>query len=58
MCVDNRYSKPYKTYFGEDAIDILSNAMIKESEYCSKVIETKFHKPLIMTEKDLDDLLN
>ena len=53
MCVDNRYSKPYKTYFGEDAIDIFSNAMIKESEYCSKVIETKFHKPLIMTEKIL-----
>ena len=21
ICVDDRYSKPYKTYFGEDAID-------------------------------------
>ena len=21
ICADDRYSKPYKTYFGEDAID-------------------------------------
>ena len=25
--------------------------MIKESEFCSKVIETQFNKPLVMTEK-------
>ena len=47
--VDERYSKPYKTHFDEDAVNTCLNDMIKESEYCSKVIETKFDKPLIMT---------
>ena len=30
------YSKPYKTYFGEDTIDKFVHDMIGESEYCSK----------------------
>ena len=25
--------------------------MIKENEYCSKVTETEFNKPLVLTEK-------
>ena len=29
--------------------------MIKKSEYCSKVIERKFNKPLTMTLKDRED---
>ena len=40
ICIDYWYSKQYKTYFGKDAIDKLLNYMIKESEHCSKVIET------------------
>ena len=32
--------------------------MIKESEYCSKVIETEFNQPLVMTEKDCEDFKN
>ena len=32
--------------------------MIKENEYCSKVIETEFGKPLVMTEKDNEDFNN
>ena len=51
ICVHDRYSKPYKTYFDKDAIDRFLNDMIKEGEYCSKVIETKFNKPLAMTGK-------
>ena len=41
VCVDDQYSKLDKSYFGEDAIDKFLNDMIKESKYCSKVIETK-----------------
>ena len=26
--------------------------MLKESEYCSKVIKTEFNKPLVMIKKD------
>ena len=32
--------------------------MIKENESYSNVIETKFNKPLIMSEKDQEDLNN
>ena len=32
--------------------------MIKDSEYCSKVIETQFNNPLVMTEKDHEDFKN
>ena len=55
MCVDDWYSKPYKNYFDEDAIDRFWNYMIKENESYSNVIETKFNKPLIMSEKDQEE---
>ena len=55
ICVDERYSKRYKTYFGEGAIDKFFDDIIKESEYCSKVIEKEFEKPLAMTKKDHED---
>ena len=58
ICADGWYSKPYKTYLGEDAIDKFLNDLIKESEHCSKVIGTKFNKPLIMSEKDNEDFNN
>ena len=52
ICVDVRYSKLYVTYFDEDAIETSFNDMIKVSEYCSKVPETKFNQPLVMNKKD------
>ena len=32
--------------------------MVEENEYCSKVIEKHFCKPLVMTEKDNEDFKN
>ena len=58
VCVDERYSKPNKTYFGEDAIDTFFNDRINESEYYCRVIETEFNKPLDMTKKDNEDFKN
>ena len=55
ICVDDQYSKPYKIYFGENAIHKFLIDVIKESEYCSKVIETEVNKPPFMTEKDHED---
>ena len=43
-------SKPHATYFGQNAISKLLNNMIKESEYCSKVFQTQFNKPLVWLE--------
>ena len=34
------------------------NDKIKESEYCSKVSETEFNKPLVLNEKDHEDFNN
>ena len=51
ICADKRYSKSYKTYFGGDVIDKFLND-IKESDYCSKIIETEFNKRLDLTKKD------
>ena len=55
VCVDERFSKPYKTYFGEDVIDKFLNDLIREREYCFKVIETEFNKLLVITKKDSRD---
>ena len=56
--VDQRFSAPYKTYFDEDSIDKFSNNMIKRSGYYPEVIKTQFNKPLVMTEKGLEDFNN
>ena len=32
--------------------------MIKESEFCSKIIEIEFNKFLVLTEKDQEDVNN
>ena len=55
ICVDDQYSKPYKIYFGENAIHKFLIDVIKESEYCSKVIETEVNKPPFIIEKDNED---
>ena len=56
-CVYDRYGKPYKTYFGENAIEKLLNNMIKEKEYWFKVIETELntHDWILLAEKDHED---
>ena len=54
--VGRLYSKPYKTCCGEDAIDNFLNDKIKEGEYYSKIIETKFNTPLVMNKKIMEIL--
>ena len=46
------------TLVGEDAIDKFLNDVIKEIEYYSKITETEFNKPLVMSEKDHEDFNN
>ena len=54
VCVDNEFSKPFKSYLGEDAIYNFINSMIEESKYCSDVMKKHFNKEL----KILKTLLN
>ena len=37
-CVDDKFSKPFKSYLGEDALYNFISSIIEESKYCSDVI--------------------
>ena len=52
VCVNDKFSKLFKTYFGEDAVYNFINSIIEESEYCSDVIKKYFNKELVMTKED------
>ena len=58
VCVDNKFSKPFKSYYGEDAVWNFINSMIEESKCCSEVMQKPFNKELVMTKKDNEDFQN
>ena len=39
VCVDDKFTKLFKTYLGEGAIYNFINSMIEENKYCSDVIK-------------------
>ena len=41
ICVDDKFSKPFKSYLHEDAVYNFISSMIKESKYCSNVKKKK-----------------
>ena len=52
---DVQYSKPYKSYFGEDTINKFMTDTVNENIYCSKILHKNFDKPLAMNEKSYED---
>ena len=58
VCADDKISKPFKKYLGEDAVYNFINSMIKESKYCGEVTKKHFNKELVTTKKDNDDFEN
>ena len=50
--VDDKFSKNFKTYLGEDAIHNFINSMIEESKYCSDRMKKHFNKELAVTKED------
>ena len=55
---DDKFSKPYKPYLGEDAVYSFINSIIKESKICTSIIEKYFHEELVMVKKDSEDFEN
>ena len=55
VCVDDKFSKPFKSYLGEDAVYNFICSMIEESKYCSGVMKKHFNKELVMTKEDNED---
>ena len=58
VCVDNKFSKPFKSYFREDAVYNFTDSMIKESKCCSEMMRKPFNKELVMTKKHNEDFKN
>ena len=58
VCVDDKFSKPFKSYLRKDDVYNFINSMIEESKYCSDVMKKHFSKELVMTKKDNEDFEN
>ena len=52
VCVDDRFSKPIVVFRGENAAFEFIKAILKEYDYCKKVMKKHFNKNLIMTEDE------
>ena len=46
VCVDDKFSKPSKSYLGKDVVYNFISSMIQESKYCSDVMKKHFNKYL------------
>ena len=58
VCVDDKFSKPFKTYLGKNTVYNFINNMIEESKYCSDVIKNHFNKEFVMTKEGNDGFKN
>ena len=58
VCVDDKFSRLFKTYLGKDADYNFVNNMIEESKYCSEVVKKYLRKELVMTSEDNEDFKN
>ena len=58
VCVDDKFTKPFKTYLGKDAVYNFIKSMIKENKYCSDMVKKHFNKELMMTKEDNEDFKN
>ena len=52
VCVDDNFSKPFKSYFDELAIYNFIDSMIIKSKYCTDVIQKHFNKELAVAKKN------
>ena len=53
--VDDKLSKPFKSYLGENAVCNCISSMIEKSKYCSDVMKKHFNKELVMTKEDNEE---
>ena len=49
VCVDDNFSKPFKSELYEDVVYNFINSRIEESKYCIDMMRKYFHKKLVMT---------
>ena len=51
LCVNDKFSKPFKTYLDNDPVYKFINNMIEESISFSEVMKKHFHKELAVTKE-------
>ena len=51
ICVDDEFTKPIVVFKDENAAYKCIEAILKEFEYCKKVMKKHFNKSVIMSEK-------
>ena len=54
-CYDDKYSKDSRIYKGEKAVYRFLEAMLREVEYCKRVMKKEFNKPLKMMKEDKEE---
>ena len=52
VCIDDRFTKPIVAFRGENSAYEIIKAILKEFEYCKKVIWKHFNKSLVINEED------
>ena len=52
VCIDDRFTKPIVAFRGENSAYEIIKAILKEFEYCKKVIWKHFNKNLVINEED------
>ena len=55
VCVNDKFSNPFKSYLGEDAAYNFIDSILEESKYCSDMIKKHFNQKLVITKKDDKD---
>ena len=49
LCVGGKFSKPFKSYLGEDGVYNVIISMIEERKFCTDIMKKHFNKKLAMT---------
>ena len=55
VCNEDKFSKPFKTHLGKEAVYNFVYNMIEENKYCSDVIKKHFNQELVMSKEDHED---
>ena len=55
VCVDDKFSKLFKSYLGKGVSHNFINSMVQENKYCNDAMKKHFHKKLAMTKEDEED---
>ena len=53
-----KFSKPFQTYLGKDAVYNFVNNIIEEGKYCSDMIKKHFNKELVMNKDENKKIKN